>query len=129
MIIIVDDNPFSMRAYKSALSLKGFSVIVVSTVAEFLELFEKTKDIEALILDVMLPPGPFDLHDAKDGLDTGLLLLKKIREANSELPVVLLTVRRDLNYSLEGDSKTILLLKGEISPFDLVEEIEIIIKK
>lgn len=47
-------------------------------------------DYDAVILDIMMPPGPYGA-ESPDGLRTGLYILRDLRLRHPEIPVIALT--------------------------------------
>jgi len=120
MILIVDDKPHHLRAYCMALSFEGFKVKIATTVDECLETIQESENIEALVLDIMFPPGPLSLRETQGGESTGLILLDRIRELAPDLPVLLFSVRIDQDLDWARDANTILVPKDSTSPIELV---------
>lgn len=60
----------------------------------------QSKEIDIILLDIMMPADEaVDVNDSNLGMDTGLLVLEKIRkELKLEIPIMLYTARRDLGY-------------------------------
>ena len=79
-ILVIDDDPSVTSVLKRGLALEGFAVDVANSGAEGLEAVrEQTPDL--VILDIMMP-----------GLD-GLTVLQRLRAADVQTPVLLLTAR------------------------------------
>ncbi len=88
-ILVVDDEPRMRKLVKDFLSVKGYRVIEAGDGEEALEVFFAQKDIELVLLDVMMPK--------MDGWE----VLKTIR-LHSKVPVVMLTARGEENDELQG---------------------------
>jgi len=79
-ILVVDDDPAVTSMLKRGLSYEGFAVEVASSGPEGLDLArEHAPDL--VILDVMMP-----------GMD-GLEMLQRLRAADAQLPILMLTAR------------------------------------
>ncbi len=79
-ILVVDDEYRLRRLIKNFLEVNGYKVIEASDGEEALNIFYNTKDIDLVVLDVMMPKiGGFDV-------------LMEIR-ASSSVPVIMLTAR------------------------------------
>ena len=80
MILFVDDEKRRMKSYIDELKLSGYEVEIKSDVDSALDFFNKNhKQIELLILDIMMPSGnTFENVDTKYGLRTGISLYEKI---------------------------------------------------
>ncbi len=104
-ILVVDDDPDTVKLLKYFLEAKGRQVQTASNGAEALELFKKEPP-DLVILDVILP-----------GMD-GWAVLQKIRES-SQVPVLMLTGKDAPTDKVKG------LLSGAddyiAKPFDLAE--------
>lgn len=97
MIVFLDDEPERISDYVEALN-KEFPDQVKDHVDinETLELISND-NVDVIILDVMMPPGPLGMEKTQDGLRTGTVLYDEIRkmEQGAELPVLILTNVRD----------------------------------
>lgn len=79
-ILVVDDEYKLRRLIKDFLEINGYKVIEAADGEEALNIFYSTKDIDLVILDVMMPKiGGFDV-------------LMEMR-ATSSIPVIMLTAR------------------------------------
>lgn len=79
-ILVVDDDPGVTSLLKRGLSYEGFVVDVASSGAEGLDV-ARERPPDLVVLDVMMP-----------GLD-GLQVLERLRAADTQLPIILLTAR------------------------------------
>jgi len=89
MILLVDDEAARMASHVDELELSGYRVAQATTVAELRLFIQGSETPDAVLLDVMMPPG--DLANARDGLRTGIALLDEIRKRWPEVPVIVLT--------------------------------------
>src|SRR5579871_932372 len=81
-ILIVEDNPHYATTLRTNLEIEGFSVVVAGSVVEGLaRLRDGLPDL--VLLDVMLPG------------ESGYDFLRTVRTQGSEVPILLLTARRD----------------------------------
>lgn len=88
-ILIVDDDPELLDHLKTALERKNYQVETAEDGDTALDkVFDKTYDL--ILLDVMLPR-----------LD-GLSVLKEIREAGINIPILMLTARGDVQDRVRG---------------------------
>jgi len=99
-VVLIDDEPEPMKYYIKALELLHFEAKVLRSLDEAWEFFgEPHPEVEAVILDIMMPPGKYLSNvDHADGLRTGLFLYKRIVEQlgiqqarKHPLPVAVLT--------------------------------------
>ncbi len=79
-ILVVDDDPSVTSLLKRGLSHEGFAVDVASSGPQGLDL-ARERPPDLVILDVMMP-----------GVD-GLQVLERLRAADAQLPIILLTAR------------------------------------
>lgn len=91
-ILLVDDEAEFASTLAERLHLRGFSAsVALDGEAALAILAEKGPDsFDLMLLDVMLP-----------GMD-GIEVLRRIREAGSRLPVILLTGRSGAKEGIEG---------------------------
>jgi len=80
-ILIVDDERLVRWSLTERLRADGFDVIEAATVASAIE--QLAKQPAAIILDYQLPDGD------------GLTVLKRVRQSDPDLPVVMLTAHKD----------------------------------
>lgn len=74
--LIVDDDLISIQFLKKALAKTGAGIHIATTGKMGIEQFESIKDIDLVLLDIRLP----DI--------SGFEVLKRIREINSNIPVI-----------------------------------------
>lgn len=135
LIVYVDDEPRLIDTYIRELQfdyeVKHFDA--VDKVLEFL--VKTTKDIQLLILDVMMSPGnELSLGNTQNGLRTGLVLYEKIRKDNAQLPIIIFTnvtkdEQNEIVKKIEQDEKAKFLQKGDYLPFELSEEIQSFLRR
>lgn len=77
-ILIVDDDPHIRTLYKEELIDEGYEVVLANSGKEALELFEK-ESFDLVTLDILMP-----------GMD-GIEVLRKMKEKNPTLPVIMST--------------------------------------
>ena len=116
-ILIVDDEARMRKLVKDFLLIKGFSVLEAADGEQAVELFFKDKEIELIILDIMMPK--------MDGYE----VCKTIRQY-SQVPIVMLTARSDerdelLGFELGVDE----YISKPFSPKILVARIEAILRR
>lgn len=80
-ILIIEDDPAMQMGLKDNLEIEGYCIICASTVTKGLE--EATKEIDLVLLDLMLPDG--------DGIE----LCKKLRQKGIIQPIIMLTARSE----------------------------------
>lgn len=88
------------------------------------QLKEKLTDINAIILDIMMPPDEA-IEDKKSdyGQDTGILLLDKLDPiTNGKIPVVVLSARQDLSW-LKEQGRVQEYLQKTLTPEEIGEGI------
>lgn len=77
-ILIVDDDQHIRRLYKEELEEEGYEVIIASTGAEALALFEK-ENPDLVTLDILMP----DMD--------GIKVLRQMKEKKPRLPIIMST--------------------------------------
>ena len=88
-ILIVEDEETILELLKTGLCYEGFNVICAIDGASCLENLSK-HSIDLIILDIMLP----DI--------SGFDLLKKIRESGIDIPILMLTAKKDIEDRVKG---------------------------
>jgi Response regulators consisting of a CheY-like receiver domain and a winged-helix DNA-binding domain len=88
-ILVVDDDPAIIGMLRRGLSYEGFAVTTATSGDEGFALV-CTQPVDLVVLDVMLP-----------GLN-GLEFLRRLREADEHLPVLLLTAKDTSRDQVEG---------------------------
>jgi len=126
MILFVDDEAAQMASHVDELEISGYSVTTATTVAELRRYLRGAETPEAVLLDVMMPPG--DLVNAGEGLRTGILLLREIRERWPAVPVIVLTnVSNPGILSAAEGSGARVVRKQNVLPHDLPELVRSVI--
>lgn len=88
-ILVVDDEEKMRKLIKDFLATKGYQTIEAGDGEAALEIFTEDKDIDLIILDVMMPK--------LDGYET----IKAIRQY-SKVPVIMLTAKTEERDELKG---------------------------
>jgi DNA-binding response OmpR family regulator len=123
--LLVDDDRLPMQFYVKALKQKGFRVehyLEPDSALSFVE--EKSSEISAIILDIMMPPGKaYKNEDTNEGLRTGLYLFSDIRKHCPHVPVIILTnVKNPITLAeFTGQPLVKVVQKMECPPFELTE--------
>ncbi|QTG76129.1 response regulator transcription factor [Trueperella pecoris] len=86
--LVVDDEPQMLAIVAFSLETKGFTCVSAASVAEAWR-HMSTYEFHLAVVDIMLPHG------------SGLELTRRIR-AQSDLPIILLTARSDVEDRIEG---------------------------
>lgn len=77
-ILVIDDDEHILRLYKEELAEEGYDVVVASTGASGLELFEKEHP-DLVTLDILIP----DMD--------GITLLRRMKEMRPRMPIIMST--------------------------------------
>jgi CheY-like chemotaxis protein len=117
-ILWLDDEPRRVASFQEALALQGHEVSLVESVDDLENRLRTEQGWQVVLLDVMLPTGKYDVEDANAGLDTGLLIARKLSDELPNLSVILLTNRADVDWLMEKSGARV-LRKSEISPWEL----------
>ncbi|MCX7921597.1 MAG: diguanylate cyclase [Clostridia bacterium] len=91
-ILVVDDEPINVQVLVNQLALENYLTVTASNGAEALQKIEQDKEIELVILDVMMPKM------------SGFEVCKRLRETYSliDLPIVMLTAKSQIMDIAEG---------------------------
>jgi two-component system, OmpR family, response regulator MprA len=89
-LLVVDDDPNLLRMLRRGFVLGGYTVAAVEDGASALRLLRE-RDADLVVLDVMLPE-PLD----------GLEVARRLRAAGSQVPILMLTARGQLEEKLAG---------------------------
>lgn len=116
-ILVVDDDERMRKLIKDFLSVKGYSVVEASDGQQAVEIFLEDKNIDLIILDVMMP--------VMDGYEA----LKTIRQY-SKVPVIMLTARTEERDELKGFELGVDEYIGKpFSPKILVARVEALLRR
>jgi two-component system response regulator ResD len=116
-ILMVDDEARMRKLVRDFLSVKGFRVVEAGDGEEALDVFFAQKDIDLVILDVMMPKM------------NGWQVLKEIRQY-SRVPVIMLTARSEESDELQGfDLGADEYISKPFSPKILVARVEAILRR
>lgn len=116
-ILVVDDESRMRKLVKDFLTKSGYEVIEAGDGSEALDLFFAHKDIDLVILDVMMPK-----------LD-GWQVCREIREY-SKVPVIMLTAKSDERDELQGFELGVdEYITKPFSPKILVARVEAILRR
>ncbi|WP_330400358.1 sigma-54-dependent transcriptional regulator [Tepidibacter mesophilus] len=112
-ILIADDEQNMLWAIKRALKGKGYKIITASDGLDALEKF-KSNEPDLVLIDFKMPK--------MDGME----VLKEIKDANSKIPVIMITAHGTMESAVEA--MKIGALDYISKPFD-IDELKIQIKK
>jgi CheY-like chemotaxis protein len=95
-ILFIDDDPYVSSAYVGLLESVGFEVNYVRSVKRALRAAEEDRDYDAVVIDIMMPPGTFfDRMETMGGYRTGIPLAREMLELQPMAAIIALTNRRD----------------------------------
>ncbi len=89
-ILVVDDERAVRESLRRALELEGYQVELAEDGEQALERTKAANAVDALILDVLMP-----------GID-GLEVCRRLRAEGSEVPVLMLTARAEIDSRVAG---------------------------
>ncbi len=116
-ILVVDDEARMRKLVRDFLIRKDFEVIEAADGEEALDLFYTDKEIDLIILDVMMPKL------------NGFEVCKEIRET-SDMPIIMLTAKGDETDELTGfDFGADEYISKPFSPKILVARVEAILRR
>ena len=133
-ILLADDELWYMEGLKDAFVSEGYEVIAEPrmTGTRVLEIMRDPESrIDVLILYIMMDPGSELAGQVPNSTQTGVSVLRKIREeakpGKSDLPVICLTVVDD-EYTLKQlaqiDSTVRILRKADVDVHDILEAVK-----
>jgi predicted nucleotide-binding protein len=94
-LLLVDDDPFVSSHYVERLRDEGYEVLEAPGVDSALAL-ARGRDIDAVIVDIMCPPGrSFTNLETHGGFKTGLALARRLRDLLPDAPMIALTMSTD----------------------------------
>ena len=88
-ILVIEDDPVITEFLRTGLNYEGYEVVKSATGQEGLDVFQR-QAIDLVILDVMLPD--------MDGFE----VCRRIRSRGSNVPVLMLTVRKEVSDRVRG---------------------------
>ncbi|MDO5136028.1 MAG: response regulator transcription factor [Eubacteriales bacterium] len=116
-ILVVDDESRMRKLVRDFLTKKNFQVVEAGDGEEAMDIFYKEKDIDLMILDVMMPK--------MDGWE----VCREVRK-NSKIPIIMLTARGDERDELLGfDLGVDEYISKPFSPKILVARVEAILRR
>lgn len=132
MILFIDDEPEKITGYTQAFELSGFEVVLLSSIDDaYATLEDIPNEVEAIILDVMMPSGiGLDPVDTKDGLETGIRFLEWLKKFHEVIPIVILTNTINANKKFNITHKNCIVYeKKDIGPWALLDKMSEIKRK
>ena len=87
-ILIVEDDEQINNLLREYLSMQGYAVLSASHGLEAISILEKNKDVDLVLLDLMLP------------FRSGDMVLQQLRE-NSEVPVIVLSAKDTVHTKID----------------------------
>lgn len=127
IVMFVDDQLEPMRLYILQLQEAGFEVVACSGPDEALaKAGELGARIDAIVLDIMMPPGKtYGDEESERGMRTGVLLCRQLREQLPLVPILVLTNAVDPAVVGAFDEGTFLrvLRKLRSGPVNLTEQV------
>ncbi len=89
-ILYIEDEPYSMEYRIKMLKDKGYNVEIAEEVDSALKKLKQKYDL--ILLDIMMPSGNLPENEVKGGYETGVALIKKIKEStNKNTPILVIT--------------------------------------
>lgn len=116
-ILVVDDESRMRKLVRDFLERAGYIVMEAENGLEAMEIFYETKDIDLLILDIMMPK-----------MD-GWQVCREVRQ-NSKVPIIMLTARSDERDELQGFELGVdEYISKPFSPKILVARVEAVLRR
>ena len=89
-ILLVEDDPFARAMLEQILSDKGYRVKMAENGVEGLKIFYGNNDVDLIITDMNMPQ--------MDGLE----LIQQLRDANQEVPIIVLTSNLEIKTAVSA---------------------------
>lgn len=126
-ILWVDDdvNRMALLPDRDALEAKGFNIIAIEKVDDFLHFIKKDNShIDCVIFDMLMATGSLDPAMAKNGTRTGILLYDELQQSpHRNAKVVVYSVHDKTEFESFGDNKDILFLTKDIKSSEFANKI------
>lgn len=124
-IVFIDDEMYRMQYYAEFLELEEYSVKTFDDDEAAFAYIELNKhNIGLIILDLIMPSRQFGREDTNNYFNTGWHLLSKIRELINDVPVIVLTIKRDIEKAASKYKVNHILVKDDTTPDILLEKVE-----
>jgi len=88
-ILVVDDDPYVLESVSALLKEYGYSVTSCNNAKDAIDRLQQDK-IDVVLTDIKMPQI------------SGIELLKKIREINADIPVILMTAYAQIDVAIDG---------------------------
>ncbi len=130
IILFIDDEPWFNRGMVDELKDAGYDVIpITGGGSEALEVLQLRRDIDLIVLDIMMPPGN-SIADPAGGRRTGVKVCEHIRQKMKlRMPIIFLTVIEDqavhdcLEEIERGAGLEPTILVKPVAPLELLDEV------
>jgi len=124
MILFIDDEPEYISPFSDAFAFSGFDVKIVNNVDSGWEFIMKNKhDVDAVILDIMMPPGRLLAEtETKEGLRTGLRFIELMKTLDERIAIVCLTNADSKKFGRIDHANCSIYEKKDINPWQLVDK-------
>ena len=124
---IDDDSKTALSAFYDELIEYGYKIKRLTTVDLMCDfLADSSESIDLIIMDIMMPYGTkVSAEDSKNGILTGLYLLKKIKskEEYRDLPILIFTITNEPEVRKWAQDNTVpILRKQETLPDELLQK-------
>lgn len=123
-ILLIDDDRFLTQSLKNSLENRSYETTVFNKAGDFIKNLHTVKEYDLVLLDLMMRKPPDLVVKPKE--ETGEALFKKIREANKDIPVVIITGKSKDEIETNFDRFNVPVLFKPLRPKleDLYEVIE-----
>lgn len=124
-ILFIDDDMPKLEAWLHALREAGHSIDAFTGPDDAIMFFDINRDnIDAAIVDIMLPTQGLGLKETDGGLLTGITLIDLLHKISNNLPIVAFSIRIDSEVTDALDKREIpLISKALDDPEDLLERL------
>ena len=115
-LLVVDDDPYSVRPFMEKLQDNGFSVRIETLNEGLLQLIQ-VEDFDLIVVDIMMDPeGIFESIEAHGGFVTGQLLAREIRDMKPDQKIVAFSLHQDADIQewFDNQANMMVLKKGHV---------------
>ena len=124
-VLIIDDQLEFYHTCIKDLKRRGYEVTCACSVEEARELIlDRELNFRAVLLDLMMPSGPYDKEASQSGRRTGILLLGEIVVSRPRLPVIIASVmagESNIRQELLGYSSVKEFLVKPFGPKEIID--------
>jgi len=128
-VLWVDDDTLHTSALRGQFEDAKWRLTIATTVKDGLKVLDK-EAFDGVMLDQIMPPDDIGIEETAGGIRTGLALARRIREKQSSMPIVFLTIANtsELNQWCRENPPAIVIAKPTIG-YDVIRQAEALIRR